>query len=243
MSLVRERAPRILFECQPELKELLRCVPGIEELVARGEAVTDFDRHVPLLSLPRIFGTTLETVPAEVPYLAPDPDRVARWRERLAAPAGAARIGLVWAGNPLHKNDHNRSIRLAELAPLLATEGASFFGVQKGPAAAEAAELPPGVRLVSLSDDIHDFADTAAILSQLDLLIAVDTSVVHLAGALALPVWTMLPIAPDWRWQLECTDSPWYPTLRLFRQATPKARPALIDEVTRAFRHWLQERA
>jgi tetratricopeptide (TPR) repeat protein len=241
LPLVRERVRRIVFECQPELLRLLRLLPGLEDIVARGDALPAFDRHVPLMTLPRIFGTTLETVPASVPYLAVPPDVREIWRQRLAAHGAGKRVGLVWAGNPKHQNDLNRSMRLAELAPLFRHDGVTFFALQKGPAADEGAAPPVGAPFVALSPDIEDFADSAAIIDSLDLLISVDTSVVHLAGALARPVWAMLPIAPDWRWQLERRDSVWYPTLTLFRQKGRRMREALIEEVGEALGQWLEK--
>ena len=239
LAPLRARVRRIAFECQPELLPLLRGLPGLEWVVARGEALPDFDLHVALMSLPRLFETTLDTVPAAVPYLAADPARVARWRDRLAGPG--KRVGLVWAGNPKHNNDANRSMRLADLAPLFEIAGLRFFGLQKGERAADAP--PPGAPFAALSEEIEDFADSAAILAGLDLLVAVDTSIVHLAGALARPVWALLPVAPDWRWQLERGDSPWYPTLRLYRQPGPAGRKALVERVRDELRRWAGEGA
>jgi tetratricopeptide (TPR) repeat protein len=234
LGLLRPRVRRIAFECQPELLALLESLPGLERIVTRGAALPAFDRHVPLMTLPRIFGTTLATVPAELPYLTVDPARLAPWRERLSG--SGKRVGLVWAGNPKHNNDANRSMRLADLAPLLALDGIRFFGLQKGERAGDAP--PTGAAFTALSDEIEDFVDSAAIVSGLDLLISVDTSIVHLAGALARPAWVMLPVAPDWRWQLERTDSPWYPTLRLFRQPGPAGRPQLVETVAAALHQW-----
>ena len=234
LVLLRPRVRRIAFECQPELLALLESLPGLERIVARGDPLPAFDKHVPLMTLPRIFGTTLATVPAEPPYLTVDPARLARWRERLSG--SGKRVGLVWAGNPKHNNDANRSMRLADLAPLLALDGIRFFGLQKGERAGDAP--PTGAAFTALSDEIEDFVDSAAIVSGLDLLISVDTSIVHLAGALARPAWVMLPVAPDWRWQLERTDSPWYPTLRLFRQPGPAGRKQLVETVAAALHQW-----
>lgn len=235
LALLRPRVRRIAFECQPELLALLEALPGLECIVARGAALPAFDKHVPLMSLPRIFGTTLSTVPASVPYIAVDPTRLARWRERIGG-GGGKRVGLVWAGNPKHNNDANRSMRLADLAPLLAVEGIRFYGLQKGERAGD--QAPIGAAFTALSDEIEDFVDSAAIVSCLDLLVSVDTSIVHLAGALARPVWVMLPVAPDWRWQIERTDSPWYPALRLFRQPGPAGRTQLVETVAEALRQW-----
>jgi hypothetical protein len=172
------------------------------------------------MSLPLVFGTTLETIPAQVPCLSADAAKVAEWRERLG-PARGRRIGLAWSGNPEHKNDRNRSIPLETLAPLLKVE-AEFIGVQKEVRPSDQAALEAhGIK--HYGEELQDFEDTAALLMNMDLVITVDTAIAHLAGALGRPVWILLPYAPDWRWLLGREDSPWYPTARLFRQ------PALGD--------------
>ena len=161
-------------------------------------------------------GLTLADLPGQVPYLSADARRLAKWRQRLA---GLPRplVALVWAGRPSHFNDANRSLTLEQLAPL-ARPDVTFLSIQKGSAEVQAQNPPAGMPVVPLSDEIGDFEDTAAILSIADLLISVDSSPVHLAGALGRPVWVMLPFVPDWRWLLERTDTPWYPRMRLFRQ-------------------------
>lgn len=189
---------------------------GFDEIVVRGNLPPPFDLHCEMMSLPMAMGLTLADLPGPMPYLTADSARIERWRQRLA---GLRRplVALVWAGRPTHFNDANRSLTLERLAPL-ARHGVTFLSIQKGPAALEAAAPPPGMSLVSLSDEIHDFEDTAAILTIADLLVSVDSSPVHLAGALGRPAWVMLPFVPDWRWLLERTDTPWYPGMRLFRQ-------------------------
>jgi tetratricopeptide (TPR) repeat protein len=198
------------------------------QVLVRGEEPPPHDLHCPLMSLPRAFGIDLATIPAAVPYLAPDPADVSRWRDRLSEQdgdgngSGAAdlRVGLVWAGNPRHRNDRNRSIPVAALRPLLAVPGLRFVSLQTGDARADLHRLPgEGVR--DAVERVRDFADTAAILANIDLLITVDTAMVHLAGAMGVPSWLMLPHVPDWRWLLDRADSPWYPSLRLFRQPRP----------------------
>ena len=196
------------------------------------------DLQAPLLSLPGVFQTVEATIPGPGPYVIAPADRGAAWQIRLddiCASVGAAgaglKVGLVWGGNPGHTNDHNRSCALAEFAPLAAVPGVTFFSLQKGPAAAQAADPPRGMTLIDLGPALADFADTAAVITHLDLVISVDTSVVHLAGALGTPVWTLLPFCPDWRWQLGREDSPWYPTMRLFRQARPREWPAALRRV------------
>ncbi|HEX6508018.1 MAG TPA: tetratricopeptide repeat protein, partial [Chloroflexota bacterium] len=217
--LVAERGGRVILECQSEIAPLLRSLAGVEQVVVRGEQRPPFDVHAPLLSLPYLLGTELETVPAETPYLHADPARVAAWGEYLDAEAKAGlRVGLVWAGNPDHKADRRRSMSLEALAPLAEVPGVHFFALQKGPAAIQADAPPAGLELTNLGPLLGDFADTAAVIENLDLVITVDTSVAHLAGALGRPFWVALAVAPDWRWLLAREESPWYPTARLFRQ-------------------------
>jgi tetratricopeptide (TPR) repeat protein/glycosyltransferase involved in cell wall biosynthesis len=217
--LVAARGGRVVLMCQSEIAPLMRRLDGIDQVVERGEPLPAFDVYAPLLSVPHLLGTTLETIPSETPYLKADPIRVAAWAEYLNAqsPEGL-RVGLVWAGNPDHKADHRRSIKLDMLAPLAQVPGVHFFALQKGPAAAQGDRPPAGMALTNLGPLLGDFDDTAAILEQLDLVITVDTSVAHLAGALGRTVWLLLALAPDWRWLRKREDSPWYPTARLFRQ-------------------------
>jgi predicted TPR repeat methyltransferase len=211
IPMLAERGAKVIFECQSELKSLLQNLSGAAQVIAAGEKPPEFDCHVPLLSLPLHFQTTLKNIPAAVPYLRPDGHRVEAWRRRFAGAAGL-KVGLVWAGSPLHRSDRQRSMAPELLSPLPAVKGVTFFSLQKPPGP----RMPPGI--VNLSDDLHDFCDTAAALSQLDLLISVDTAAAHLAGALGRPVWVMLQFMPDWRWLLHRDDTPWYPTMRLFRQ-------------------------
>jgi len=215
----------LILECPPELQRLFqRMAPGFLVL-ARGQTLPAFDVHCPLLSLPRVFSADLGNIPQTVPYLYADAAEAAIWRERLSGlgtfiyrSGPDLKVGLVWAGNPAHKNDRNRSLKPANLAPLAEVPGVQFLSLQKGDTAAETETPPLGMKLVDVAEELKDFADTAALLANLDLVIAVDTAVVHLAGAMGKPVWTLLPFAPDWRWLLDRPDSPWYPTMRLFRQ-------------------------
>src|SRR5262249_35329751 len=166
----------------------------------------DFDAHAPLMSLMRILGTRLETIPAQMPYLAADPERVAKLRARIGAAKGL-KVGLVWAGNPGYRGDRNRSLAsLSMLEPLLGVERVAFFSLLKGERAAEIRALGLSERIIDVALALDDFADTAAAISQLDLVISVDTAVAHLAGALGKPAWTLLPFAPDWRWLLNRED-------------------------------------
>lgn len=213
---VAARGWRVTLEVQPPLAALLAASFAGVAVTARSGQVPPHDAQCPLMSLPRLFGTRLETVPAATPYLRADPQRVARARARLGG--GGLTVGLVWAGSPTQANDQNRSIPLAALRPLLGVPGVRFFSLQKVSRPGDAAFLADHPAVTDLAPGLGDFADTAAYLQALDLLITVDTSVAHVAGALGRPVWVLLPQVPDWRWLLERDDSPWYPTARLFRQ-------------------------
>jgi predicted O-linked N-acetylglucosamine transferase (SPINDLY family)/ADP-heptose:LPS heptosyltransferase len=216
VPLVAARAGRVLLQVQrPLLRLAAASLAGIE-VFAEGDLAPPFDLHCPLLSLPLACGTMLDTVPAQIPYLKVDPAAVARWRNRIGSAAGL-KVGLAWAGNPQHKNDRNRSIALERMMPLFDAPGVRWFSLQVGERTADLARVPAG-KIASLADRLTDFGDTAAAITGLDLVIAVDTATAHLAGALGKPVWIMLPFVPDWRWLIEREDSPWYPTARLFRQ-------------------------
>ena len=220
LPLVVARGGQVLVEAQPELIRLLRQLPGIERWIARGEPLPAFEVQCPLLSLPRLFKTTVQSIPAQKDILIPDPDLAQAWRRRLEQQPPGFKVGLVWAGSPLHKKDRSRSIALALLAPLAAVNGLHFYSLQKGEAAGQAANLPASMRMTDWTEDLHDFADTAALIAQMDLIISVDTSVAHLAAAMGKPVWLLLQFVPDWRWLQNRDDCPWYPTMRLFRQTS-----------------------
>jgi len=230
--LLARRGARVLLEVGDDLVSLFRGLPGVERVFARGEPLPDFDVQCPLLSLPRAFGTRLDSVPADIPYLVADPERVAAWRGRLAGPG--LKVGLVWAGNPQFSGDRERSPGLAALAPLLEVPGCRFYGLQLGPGRAELAgrALPPS--FTDLGPEIGDFTDTAAVMANLDLVVSSCTAPAHLAGALGVPVWVLLSHAADWRWLLDRDDSPWYPTARLFRQSRPGDWAAVARDVAAA---------
>jgi tetratricopeptide (TPR) repeat protein len=229
------RGGRVVLVAQPALAPLLARLSGVARLLGEEELVPPFDVHAPLLSLPHLFGTTLATVPAEVPYLTADPVRQTAWAERLRGD-GRLRVGLVWAGNPGHKKDRWRSLPLAALAPLAGSAGVTFYSLQKGPAAEQAGSPPPGLVLRDLGPELTDFGETAAVVANLDLIITVDTAVAHLAGALGRPVWLLLSAAPDWRWQRTGERSPWYPTMRLFRQEELGVWRPVVARVAAALR-------
>lgn len=215
---VKALGPTVVLQLRKNIGELAKSFPGVDRIVEPGEALPDFDFYIHLMTLPRVFGTDIATIPARVPYLRPEPDRVARWRERLPHEE-AFRVGLAWAGDPGHLRDRYRSIPLALFAPLAGVDGVRFYSLQKGSQAEQVRSTPSFASMVGLGPDLHDFADTAAVIGELDLLICVDTSVAHLAGALGKPVWVLVPTPADWRWLEVREDSPWYPTMRLFRQA------------------------
>jgi len=218
LPMLVRRGGRVLVEVQPALMGLLRQMRGVHQWIPRGEPLPGFDVQCPLLSLPRLFATTVRTIPADVPYLLADPALVESWRQNLSTNVPGIKVGLAWAGNPEHKRDAMRSISLDRLAPLASVRGATFISLQKGGSALQSDQPPEGLRLVNFSAELHDFADTAALMANLDVVIAVDTAIAHLAGAMGKPVWTLLPFAPDWRWLVDRKDSPWYPSMRLFRQ-------------------------
>jgi tetratricopeptide (TPR) repeat protein len=226
---------QVVLECAPCLMGLLDGLPGLTLIPPHGKRPA-YDFWADQMSLPRLFRTTLETIPCPDSYLRPDPARAASWADIL--PAGL-RIGLVWAGNPAHSNDSRRSIPVAAVAPLLAAAPGALVSLQVGTRAAEAAQLPG---LIDHTAALTDFAETAALVAGLDLVITVDTAVAHLAGALGVPTWVMLPYAPDWRWLLHRVDSPWYSAMRLFRQAQPGDWDGVIAQVATALRAVATER-
>ena len=231
----------VVLEVPPTLARLIRTMPGAQRVIAQGEAPPAFDVHCPLLSLPLALGTTLETIPASIPYLSADADQERAWRIRLAALPGL-RVGLVWSGNPRPADpaanavDRRRSMSLARMAPLGTAAGVSFVSLQKGHRAEQAKAPPAGMALHDWTSELWDFADTAALIAALDLVISVDTSVVHLAGALGKPVWVLNRYDACWRWLYGRTDSPWYPTARLFRQSSYGDWDGVIAQVVAALR-------
>jgi len=216
--LVKALGARVVLEVQPALKSLLGKIAGIDQLVARGEPLPPFDVHCPLLSLGLVFHTDLTSIPSDVPYLRAEPDAIGKWEKRLGA-SSRPRIGIVWSGNPQHLNDHNRSIPFAHLLPLF-TDDFEWVSLQKVVRESEQVLLE-GSAVRHFGDEIMDFSDTAALVQIMDLVISVDTSIAHLAGAMSRRLWLLLPYLSDWRWLLERNDSPWYPGARLFRQLKP----------------------
>jgi hypothetical protein len=229
-------AAAVILEVQRPLVRLMRSLPGVRQIVAAGDTPPPFDVHCPLMSLPCAFGTELDTVPASIPYLHADPADAAVWRERLA-PYGGLRVGLVWAGKPdLQEVDRKRSLHFDQLAPILDLDGVTLVSLQKGPAAAQIAPSRHGAAVLDWTADLSDFADTAGLVANLDLVIGVDTSTTHLAGALGKPVWLLNRFNTCWRWLLDRDDSPWYPTLRQFRQKQPGDWAGVLAEVRAALK-------
>jgi Flp pilus assembly protein TadD len=231
IPMLAERGPRIILQCQENFQRLFEKVSNIELIVLVGQQLPNFDFHCPLLSLPGIFGATLQTIPATVPYLKADEKLSAEWRERIPFSPGRKRVGIAWTGRALFANEphRNRSIPPIQLAPLADLKDVDFYSLQAGKF--DPQSLPPGLQVADLSGEIHDFADTAVAIENLDLIVSIDSAVAHLAGALAKPTWVLLPRLPDWRWMLGRSDSPWYPTMQLFRQETPGQWKWAIDQV------------
>jgi tetratricopeptide (TPR) repeat protein len=220
--LVRDRGGRVVVECQPPLADLLENCPGVDRVIPRGEPLPPFDVHAPLMNLPGLLGTTVETIPAPIPYLTADLELVARWREALA-PIEGFRVGIVWRGNPEHVRDRHRSFPLALYEPLARIEGVRLISLQRGPGAEQLGALRGRFAVADLGEGMDPglatMRDLPAVVANLDLVIAADTVVVHLAGAMGVRVWIALSSFSDYRWLLDREDSPWYPTARLFRQA------------------------
>jgi Flp pilus assembly protein TadD len=235
---VKQRVPRLAIGWGPEVTALLGKHPDIDICFAKWADAPPHDAYVLLSSLPQIFATELANIPTPIPYLSIDPARAEYWGRRLAQlrPQRRLRVGLAWSGRPTHPNNIRRSIRMAALAPVLAVEGADFFGLQKPFPQEDQAFAATQPHFIDLSQELGDFAETGAVIQNLDLVIAVDTAVVHLAGALGAPAWVLVPEPADWRWLLGRSDSPWYPSLRLFRQEKPTEWGPVMGAVAEALK-------
>ena len=242
--LVKERVGTVLFECHPRLLPLLKESAGIDQIVARGAPLPPFDVRMPLLSVPAIFGSTLVNIPAPVPYLRADSERIAYWAKELAGLRGL-RIGIAWQGDSDNTKDRQRSVSLAQFEPLAQVNDVRLVSLQKGPGAGQLHALAGRLTVFDLGDRLDAeaaFIDTAAVMMNLDLIVAVDTAVAHLAGALGVPVWLALPFVPDWRWLLEREDSPWYPQHRLFRQKRPGDWSEVFERIAGALAELVKNR-
>jgi hypothetical protein len=232
--LLRDRGARVVLEVHPPLKALLRELDGIDHVIALGEALPPHDYQVPIMSLPLAFGTRVDTIPRDVPYVFPPAAHIERWRSALES-ARRPLVGLAWSGSATLRNDRNRSIPLAQLQALRDGEG-TFVSLQKDIRDADRPHLDTGRGILHFEAELADFRDTAALASLMDVVVSVDTSLAHLAGAMARPTWILLPFSPDWRWLLGRDDSPWYPTARLFRQPQPGDWETPIRRVAEAVR-------
>ena len=243
---VAERGANVIFEVPKPLLTMMSTLRGAVQIVAMGDPLPDFDMHCPLLSLPLAFRTRLENIPSQTPYLSAHDNKIAAWRDRLGE-RKKSRVGLVWAGNPRkelpgsNRIDQQRSIQFDQLAPLLDIAGCEFYSLQKGDdAVTQLRASALRSRVVDWTDELHDFSDTAALIENLDLVIAVDTSVAHLAGALAKPFWLLNRYTTCWRWLLDRDDSPWYPTARQFRQGGRRDWNDVMARVQAALRQFVR---
>ncbi len=232
LPMVKERGGTVVYETLKPLIGLFKGFPGVDEIVEyrKDEKLSlHYDVYSSLMDMPNIFGTTVETIPAGVPYIHADPAKVEYWRKKLSG--DDLKVGIVWAGSPEHGNDRYRSCSLKCFASLAEIEGVQLYGLQKGQAAGQMDEYADTIKVTNISKDFNDLTDTAAAIENLDLVISVDTSVLHLSGAIGKCTWALLPYAPEWRWMLYRNDSPWYPTMRLFRQANWSDWAAVFQHV------------
>ena len=238
LPLVSSKCRRIILVCIPDLIPLFSTIKEIDIIMTAGDiSLSRFDVYVPLMSLPHLLETTRENVPGETPYLRVPLEKSEQFQSFVESdrqlPTTHLKVGIVWAGSPTYKGDRARSCKLTDFLPILQTPGIAFYSLQKGDRSAELKELPTNIQIEDVGSKLKDYGDTAAIISQLDLVISIDTSVAHLAGALGKPVWTLLSFNPDWRWMLEGEETPWYPTMRLFRQSQPGAWKEVFQRVNK----------
>jgi hypothetical protein len=237
VRMVKARFSTVLLECPSALASMMADCPGVDGIVDPTGPAPAADVQLPLMSLLRVFGTRPDTIPANGPYLFSEPRLRERWRKAIDTNTAVPsfKIGIVWQGNTKHPGDAFRSVKLAQFAPLAAVPGVKLFSLQKGAGSEQIAGLNGQFEVVDLGGQFGpEFRDAAAAMEVLDLVIAVDTSLAHLAGALGLPVWVLMPFYPDWRWQLEGETSAWYPTARLFRQKTSGAWDDVFGQTTAA---------
>lgn len=239
--LVQQRGGRVLVTCHPTLVRLLASCPGVDQVVGQGASLPAFDVQASLLSLPGLLGTKLESIPSGVPYLTPPAGLVEQWRQQLAG-STALRVGIVWQGNPRHENDPCRSVPLAAFEPLTRVADVQLISLQKGPGTEQLPALSDRWGVLDIGSRLsEEWTETAAVLRNLHLVVSVDTAAAHCAGALGTPVWVALPYSPDWRWLLEREDSPWYPSMRLFRQSRAGDWDDVFHRIERALRTWQRD--
>jgi len=229
VPMVAALGAKVIFEVQQPLRGIMESLQGVWKLISNGEQIPHFDVHCPAMSLPMAFKTRMDSIPEHVPYLAAPKEKVKKWRARLGDEP--FKIGIGWAGNPAFRYDFDRSILLKNILPICDVAGARFFSIQKELRESDAEVLSANPDIVHLGNELNDFQDTAAVMESLDLVICSDTSIVNLAGALGRPVWVLLSSNPDWRWLLDRTDSPWYPSARLFRQTKNGDWSSVVTEV------------
>lgn len=235
VPMVAALGAKVILEVQPALVSIAQDIEGASQVISRGSEIPHFDTHCPIMSLPLAFNTSMDKIPSKVPYLKLREDGLAYWRSRVGN--DGFRIGLAWAGNPAFEKDDVRSVLLSNILQVSKIEGAKYFGLQKDLREGDQKLLHDNPQIVHLGSEVKDFEETAAIMSSLDLIISSDTSIVHLAGALGRPTWVLLTSNPDWRWYLERSDSPWYPSAKLFRQSHEGEWRPVIDEVCAALRN------
>ncbi|MCG2721482.1 MAG: tetratricopeptide repeat protein [Thermodesulfovibrionales bacterium] len=239
VPMVKQLGGRVIVKCQKELASLLKNIEEIERVITNGEGFSEWNVQYPLLSLPLLFNTTLQNIPSVVPYISADPKLIKKWGDKITSNESRMKIGLVWSGDPRLKNDRSRSFTLGLLSSLAYFNDITYYSLQKGEASEQSKTASKDMQIVDYTEEINDFADTAAFIQNLDLVISADTAVAHLAGALGKQVWTLLPSVPDWRWMLNREDSPWYPTMRLFRQPAPGDWESVIQLVIKALDEFL----
>lgn len=235
VRLVQKQGGYVILECKPDLFRLFQSSNLADEVVFRAKEDKEmppfpFDQHLPILNLARFYTTSEETIPKQTPYLHADPTLIEKWSERLKDLKGL-KVGISWSGNPEVSVNKDRACTIHHFLPLLQIPGISFVSIQKGPPLMQLREIEEGSEILNLDPELTDFAETAAALANLDLLISTDTSVVHLAGGLDFPVWTILHTSSEWRWMLKRSDSPWYPSMKLFRQTEPGDWSIIFDQV------------
>jgi len=235
-TLLAECGARVIAHAAPEIREMMASVPGIVEVVKDCQNPGEYDYHCSVMSMPAKFGTTLNTIPLNIPYMAAPAEKIELWKQKLGPRDGRLRVGLVWAGNPKQGADRIRSASLEAFAPLAQVPGVAYYSLQKGDAAVQAATPPDGMEVIDFTADIKSFSDTAGLIRNLDLVITVCTSTAHLAGAMGFPTWVMLSATACWRWMKKQDDSPWYPTMRLFRQAHVKNWTPVVSAVRDALK-------
>ena len=234
--LLQARGATVTLQCHPKLTGLFETLDDTLTVLATGEAPSKIDAHAPLMSLPHLLSTSIDTAPADIPYL-----RAPRGARRPPPADGQRRVGLCWTGNPDHPDNPHRSLPFAAFAPLLRHTGIYWRSLQFGPGAAESAGRLPDDRAWTAC--LEGFGNTAAALKSCDLVITIDTSIAHLAGALGRPVWLLMKYSPDWRWMVGRDDSPWYPTVRLFRQAAPGDWTGVVNSLDAALTAWMESNA